>query len=78
MPLTWLDVPRASVCECRALAAHCVRRTGTTTPGPLWAAAAALDTDTLFGGFKIDPVTGAQVKHEAVLVRWASGELALA
>ncbi len=27
----------------------------------------------MFGGFKIDPITGAQVKHEAVLVRWAPG-----
>jgi hypothetical protein len=46
--------------------------------GPLWTQAVALDTSTLFGGFRIDPVTGAQVKHEAALVRWTSGRLALA
>ena len=61
-----------------ALAAYCARRAGTTAREPLWAQAAALDTETLFGGFKIDPVTGAQVKHKAVLVRWADGGLALA
>src|SRR5260370_983570 len=72
-----IDYPGVQAVACAALAAHCVRRTGTTAPKPLWAEAAALDTETLFGGFKIDPVTGAQVKHEAVLVRWAPGGLAL-
>ena len=73
-----IDYPGVQAVAGAALAAHCVRRTGTTAPGPLWAEAAALDTDTLFGGFKIDPVTGAQIKHRAVLVRWAPGGLALA
>ncbi len=75
---TCIDYPGVQAVAGAALAAHCVRRTGTTAPGPLWAEAAALDTDTLFGGFKIDPVTGAQVKHQAVMVRWAPGGLALA
>lgn len=75
---TRIDYPGVQAVAGAALAAHCVRRTGTTAPGPLWAEAAALDTETLFGGFKIDPVSGAQVKHEAVLVRWAPGGLALA
>jgi ABC-type branched-subunit amino acid transport system substrate-binding protein len=60
------------------IAVHCVRQARSTARGPLWAQAAALDTATLFGGFRIDPVTGAQVKHEAALVRWTSGRLALA
>jgi branched-chain amino acid transport system substrate-binding protein len=73
-----IDYPAVQAVAGAALAAHCVRRAGTTDPEPLWAAAAALDTETLFGGFKIDPVTGAQVKHEVVLVQWARGGLALA
>lgn len=73
-----IDYPGVQAVAGAALAAHCIRRTKTTALGPLWAEAAALDTETLFGGFKIDPVTGAQVKHEAVLVRWAPGGLALA
>jgi hypothetical protein len=73
-----IDYPGVQAVAGAALAAHCVRCIGTTAPGPLWAEATALDTETLFGGFKIDPVTGIQVKHEAVLVRWAPGGLALA
>jgi Periplasmic binding protein len=73
-----IDYPGVQAVAGAALAVYCVRRAGTTAPERLWAEAAALDTETLFGGFKIDPVTGAQVKHQAVLVRWADGELALA
>jgi hypothetical protein len=73
-----IDYPGVQAVAGAALAVHCARQAGTTAPERLWAEAAALDTETLFGGFKIDPVTGAQVKHEAVLVRWADGELALA
>ncbi len=58
--------------------ARCARQARSTARGQLWAQAAALDTATLFGGFRINPVTGAQVKHEAALVRWTSGGLALA
>jgi substrate-binding family protein len=71
-----IDYPGVQAVAGAALAVHCARRAGTTASEQLWAEAAALDTETLFGGFKIDPVTGAQVKHEAVLVRWADGELA--
>ena len=35
---------------------------------------AALDTSTLFGAFKIDQATGAQVSHRTVLIRWADEE----
>jgi branched-chain amino acid transport system substrate-binding protein len=73
-----IDYPGVQAVAGAALAMHCVRRAGSTAPEPLWAQAAALDTETLFGGFKIDPVTGAQIKHKAVLVRWADGGLALA
>jgi hypothetical protein len=73
-----IDYPGVQAVAGAALAVYCARQKGTTALGPLWAEAAALDTETLFGGFKIDPVTGAQVKHEAVLVRWMPGGLALA
>ncbi len=73
-----IDYPGVQAVAGAALAAYCARRAGTIAREPLWAQAAALDTETLFGGFKIDPVTGAQVKHKAVLVRWADGGLTLA
>ena len=74
---TPIDYPGVQAVAGAALAVYCARQAGTTAPQRLWAEAAALDTGTLFGAFKIDPMTGAQVKHEAVLVRWADGELAL-
>jgi ABC-type branched-subunit amino acid transport system substrate-binding protein len=70
--------PGVQAAAAAVIAAHCARQARSTAHGPLWAQAAALDTTTLFGGFRIDPVTGAQVKHEAALVRWTSGGLALA
>jgi len=75
---TPIDYPGVQAVAGAALATYCARRAGATAPQPLWAEATALDTETLFGGFKIDSVTGAQVKHEAVLVRWAHRRLALA
>ena len=73
-----VDYPGVQAAAAAVVAAHCARQARSTARGQLWAQAAALDTATLFGGFRIDPVTGAQVKHEAVLVRWTSGRLALA
>jgi hypothetical protein len=75
---TRIDYPGVQAVAGAALAVYCARRADATAPERLWAEAAALDTKTLFGGFKIDSVTGAQVKHEAVLVRWAGGELDVA
>ena len=72
------DYPGVQAAAAAVVAAHCARQARSTARGQLWAQAAALDTTTLFGGFRIDPVTGAQVKREAVLVRWTSGGLALA
>jgi hypothetical protein len=74
---TRIDYPGVQAVAGAALAVYCARQAGTTAPEKLWAQAAVLDTATLFGAFKIDPVTGAQVKHQAVLVCWADGELAL-
>jgi Periplasmic binding protein len=73
-----VDYPGVQAAAGAALAAHCARLAGTTAREQLWAQAAAMDTATLFGAFRIDPVTGAQVGHEAALVRWTPGGLALA
>jgi ABC-type branched-subunit amino acid transport system substrate-binding protein len=75
---TRIDYPGVQAVAGAALAVYCARQAGTTAPERLWAQASALDTETLFGAFKIDPMTGAQTRHQAVLVRWADGELALA
>jgi hypothetical protein len=68
------DYPAAQAAAAAALAVHCARAAGSTRPRALWAAAVGLDTTTLFGGFRIDAATGAQVAHRTTLVRWTAGE----
>jgi ABC-type branched-subunit amino acid transport system substrate-binding protein len=65
------DYPAAQAIAAAVIAAHATRRAGGTIRDLVWPVATQLDTTTLFGAFAIDPVSGAQVKHEAVLVRWA-------
>jgi hypothetical protein len=72
------DYPGVQAVAAAVIAAYCARQARSTAPGQLWAQAAALDTTTMFGGFRINPETGAQVKHEGALVRWTSDGLALA
>jgi len=57
------------------IAARCASLAGGTSRDELWPAASGLDTSNLFGGFRIDPPTGAQLKHQTVLVRWTDGAL---
>lgn len=64
------DYPAVQAAAAAVLAAHCARAAGGVEPDALWRTAAGLDTSTLFGRFRIDPVTGVQVKHETVLVSW--------
>ncbi|MFI7129034.1 hypothetical protein ACIBQ1_25250 [Nonomuraea sp. NPDC050153] len=52
------------------IATHCAVRAGGTGREELWSAAAGLETATLFGDFAIDPGTGRQTRHRAVLTRW--------
>lgn len=67
------DYPTVQAVAAAVLAVHCARVGGGTTRPALWSAAAALDTSTLFGRFKIDPVSGVQLGHDTVLVRWGHG-----
>jgi ABC-type branched-subunit amino acid transport system substrate-binding protein len=72
------DYPAVQAVAGATLATHCARTVGGTTRDLLWSSVSTLETQTLFGRFKINPTTGAQVKHEAVLVRWAAGRMVLA
>jgi ABC-type branched-subunit amino acid transport system substrate-binding protein len=66
------DYPAVQAVAGAVLATHCARLAGGTTRDLLWPAAVALDSQTLFGGFRIDPVTGTQIKHQTLLVRWTT------
>lgn len=72
------DYPAVQAAAGATLAAHCARQAGGVTRDVLWSAAGALDTETLFGGFRINPADGVQVKHETVLVRWTPADLTIA
>ena len=69
------DYPAIQAAAAASIAVHCARQTGSTDRDHLWPAAAALDTSTLYGAFKIDQTTSAQVNHRTVLTRWVEGEL---
>lgn len=66
------DYPAVQAAAAGVLARHCALASGSVAPDALRAAAAALDASTLFGRFRLDPATGAQVGHETVLVRWGA------
>ncbi|HEX6472090.1 MAG TPA: ABC transporter substrate-binding protein [Streptosporangiaceae bacterium] len=72
------DYPAAQAAAAAAVAAHCVRLAGGAERDLLWAAAAELETTTLFGAFRIDPESGVQIGHRAALTRWTPGGLAAA
>jgi hypothetical protein len=67
--------PAIQAAAAASIAVHCATQMGSTDRDLLWRAAAALDTSTLYGAFKIDQTTGAQVSHRTVLTRWLKGEL---
>ncbi|MEU7862307.1 ABC transporter substrate-binding protein [Nonomuraea sp. NPDC049141] len=64
------DYPAAQAVAAAAIATHCARQAGSTAREALWSAATSLETTTLFGAFKVDPRTGAQVGHRVALIRW--------
>ena len=69
------DYPAVQAAAGAVLAVHCAGLAGSTRRESLWDAATSLDTSTLFGAFGIDAHSGAQVKHQTVLVRWIGGKL---
>ncbi len=56
---------------------RCVKEAGTVKSLPVLAASQRLDTTTLFGRFRVDPVTGAQTGHQIRVVQWRGGKRVL-
>jgi len=67
------DYPAAQAMAAAVIATHCTRLAGTARREDLWSAAANLQTSTLYGAFAINPRSGAQERHQTVLVRWTEG-----
>jgi branched-chain amino acid transport system substrate-binding protein len=68
------DYPAAQAYAAGLLLQRCVLLAGTCIDADLRAAAMGLRCRTFYGDFRVDPHTGAQVGHEAVLVQWQDGE----
>jgi len=68
------DYPAAQAYAAGLVMGRCVEMAGGTDQQALRTAAAALDVKTLLGRFRIDPVTGVQIGHDVLLVRWERGE----
>ena len=69
------DYPAAQAVGAAVIAAHCTRSARGPDRELVWSIASRLDTSTLFGAFAVDPITGAQLKHEPALVRWEDAGL---
>lgn len=69
------DYPAIQAAAAAAVAARCARKAGSIDRDVLWSATAELDTSTLYGDFRIDQATGAQLNHLAVLTRWTDAGL---
>jgi branched-chain amino acid transport system substrate-binding protein len=68
------DYPAAQAYAASLILEHCVMSTGTCVDADLRAAVGRVACRTFYGDFRIDPETGTQVGHEAVLVQWQAGE----
>ena len=56
------------------LYARCLRETGDTHDEMIQAAAQKLVSQTLFGKFQLDPLSGLQMGHQVVIVQWQQGQ----
>ena len=65
--------PAAQAFAAGVLAARCLRDAETVEDAAQWAVARSLDCRTLYGNFRLDPVTGLQVGHEVLTVQWQGG-----
>jgi hypothetical protein len=56
---------------------RCPKEAGTVESLPVLAASQPLDTTTLLGRFRVDPVTGVQTGHQIPVVQWRDGQRVL-
>jgi branched-chain amino acid transport system substrate-binding protein len=65
--------PAAAAFAAGVLCARSLRQAGTAEDAALRAAAADLEVRTMFGTFRVDPLTGLQVGHQVLVVQWQDG-----
>ena len=69
--------PAASAFAAGVVWQRCVQEAGTVESLPVLSASQRLDTTTLFGRFRVDPVTGLQTGHQIRVVQWRGGRRVL-
>jgi len=67
------DYPAVQAYAAGVIATASARSADSVDAGRLWQELVTLDARTVFGRFRLDPSTGEQVGHEAVLTRWERG-----
>jgi branched-chain amino acid transport system substrate-binding protein len=65
--------PAAQAFAAGLLFARCLRESGVSKDAAQLATACQLDCTTLYGRFRIDPVSGLQVGHQVLTVQWQNG-----
>jgi branched-chain amino acid transport system substrate-binding protein len=65
--------PAAQAFAAGLVAAHCLSLAGGSDDAAVRDAALATDTTTMFGRFRLDPVTGLQAGHRMLTVQWQNG-----
>lgn len=65
--------PAAAAFAAGAVWQRCVQEAGTVESLPVYAASQRLDTTTLFGRFRVDPISGEQTGHQVRVVQWRDG-----
>jgi len=66
--------PAAAAFAAGVLWQRCMKEAATVESLPVRAASQRLDTTTLFGRFRVDPVTGVQTGHQIRVVQWRGGQ----
>lgn len=69
--------PAAAAFAAGVIWQRCVKEADTVESLPVLAASQQLDTTTLFGRFRVDPVTGVQTGHQIRVVQWRGGQRVL-
>ncbi|MBI4589044.1 MAG: amino acid ABC transporter substrate-binding protein [Candidatus Rokubacteria bacterium] len=67
------EYPAAQAFAVGVIFTECLRRAGSLEDESLLRAAHALETTTLYGRFRLDPVTSRQIGHGMLLVQWRDG-----
>lgn len=65
--------PAAQAFAAGLLCARCLRDSGVSEDTAQLAAARQLDCSTLYGRFRIDPLSGLQIGHQVLIVQWQHG-----